>query len=111
MAKGFKDSKGRFRPVGKSSKSLKKKTIVPSGIPVYDININNEGNEGKKKEFLMWVVKHPDKPDRIKNSETIVRAEHYGQAIDDFITGWNKQRRNKITIGYPQVQGTIVRGI
>ena len=110
MAKGFK-RKGKFIPTGKTNAGLKKKTVVPSGIPVYDININNAGEVGNKKEFLMWVVKHPEKSERIKNSETLVKAEHYGQAVDDLITKWNKDKRKRITIGYPQVQGTSVEGV
>jgi len=92
LTKGFKDSKGKFRPIGKTNASLRKKTVIPSGIPIYDTHVNFDD---KRKPFIMWVVKHPEKPDRIKDSETIVMAEHYGQAIDDFITSWNKQKRKK----------------
>ena len=54
----------------------------------------------------MWIVKHPEKKDKVKKSETIVMADSYGQAIDDFITVWNKEKRMNKTIGYPVVQGT-----
>jgi len=73
------------------------------GIPVYDTHVNSND---RRKPYMMWIVKHPEKGDKVKDSETIVMAEHYGQAIDDFITIWNKEKRMKKTIGYPQVQGT-----
>lgn len=104
MAKGFKDSKGRFRPIGTKRHSSKHKSIKTSGIPIYNTNVNKDD---KRKPYMMWVVVHPEKSKRIKGSETIVMAEHYGQAVDDFITIWNDKKRKNITIGYPQVQGTI----
>ncbi len=73
------------------------------GIPIYDTHVNSND---RRKPFHMWIVKHPEKGDKIKGSDTIVMAEHYGQAIDDMITIWNKEERKNMTIGYPQVQGT-----
>lgn len=73
------------------------------GIPIYDTHVNSND---RRKPYHMWIVKHPEKGDKVKGSDTIVMAEHYGQAIDDFITVWNKEERKKITIGYPVVQGT-----
>jgi hypothetical protein len=54
----------------------------------------------------MWIVKDPKGHAKVKGSDTLVLSEHYGQAIDDFITIWNKENRRNMTIGYPQVQGT-----
>jgi len=73
------------------------------GIPIYDTHVNSND---RRKPYHMWIVKHPEKGDKIKGSDTIVMAEHYGQAIDDMIVIWNKEKRKNITIGYPQVQGT-----
>jgi len=73
------------------------------GIPIYDTHVNSND---RRKPYRMWIVKHPEKGDKIKGSDTIVMAEHYGQAIDDMITIWNKEERKNMTIGYPQVQGT-----
>ncbi len=73
------------------------------GIPIYDTHVNSND---RRKPYHMWIVKHPEKGDKIKGSDTIVMAEHYGQAIDDMITIWNKEERKNMTIGYPQVQGT-----
>lgn len=112
MATGFKDSKGKFRPIKKGCGcSSKHKSIKTSGgIPIYNTNVNNSSDlqkYDKKKPYMMWVVVHPEKSERVKGSETIVMAEHYGQAVDDFITIWNEKKRKNTTIGYPQVQGTI----
>lgn len=73
------------------------------GIPIYDTHVNSND---RRKPYHMWIVKHPEKGDKIKGTDTIVMAEHYGQAIDDMITIWNKEKRKDMTIGYPQVQGT-----
>jgi hypothetical protein len=72
-------------------------------MPIYDTRVNSDDI---RKPYHMWIVKHPEKGDKIKGSDTLVLAEHYGQAIDDFITIWNKENRKNTTIGYPQVQGT-----
>jgi len=72
-------------------------------IPVYNTKVNWDN---KRKPFKMWIVKHPEGSDVVKGSVTIVMAEHYGQAIDDFITIWNKENRMNRNIGYPVVQGT-----
>ncbi len=72
-------------------------------IPVYNTKVNWDD---KRKPFKMWIVKHPEGSDVIKGSVTIVMAEDYGQAIDDYITIWNKENRMKRKIGYPVVQGT-----
>jgi len=72
-------------------------------IPVYNTKVNWDN---KRKPFKMWIVKHPEGSDVVKGSVTIVMAEHYGQAIDDYITIWNKENRMKRKIGYPVVQGT-----
>ncbi len=67
------------------------------GIPIYDTHVNSND---RRKPYKMWIVKHPEKGDKVKGSETIVMAEHYGQAIDDFITIWNKEKRMKKTIDF-----------
>ncbi len=72
-------------------------------IPVYNTKVNWDD---KRKPFKMWIVKHPEGSDVVKGSVTIVMAEHYGQAIDDYITIWNKENRMNRKIGYPVVQGT-----
>jgi hypothetical protein len=72
-------------------------------IPVYNTKVNWDN---KRKPFKMWIVKHPEGSDVVKGSVTIVMAEHYGQAIDDYITIWNKENRMNRKIGYPVVQGT-----
>ncbi len=72
-------------------------------IPIYNTKVNWDD---KRKPFKMWIVKHPEGSDVIKGSVTIVMAEHYGQAIDDYITIWNKENRMNRKIGYPVVQGT-----
>ncbi len=72
-------------------------------IPVYNTKVNVND---KRKAFKMWIVKHPEGSEVVKGSVTIVMAEHYGQAIDDYITIWNKENRMKRKIGYPVVQGT-----
>ncbi len=113
MVKGFTDREKKFHPITDYSKVKKSsgKTIEPSGIrlkkdnkiPVYNTKVNWDD---KRKPFRMWIVKHPEGGDPIKGSMTIVMAEHYGQAIDDFITVWNKENRMNRKIGYPVVQGT-----
>lgn len=87
------------------SKALNKLVIRArrEGIPIYDTHVNTNK---RRKPYMMWIVKHPEKGDKVKGSETIVMADSYGQAIDDFIITWNKERRMKKTIGYPQAQGT-----
>jgi len=54
----------------------------------------------------MWIVKHPEGSQTVKGSETIVMAEHFGQAVDDYETVWNKEHRMNRDIGYPVIQGT-----
>lgn len=103
MVKGFKDSRGKFHPTGTKKKSSRQKSIETKGIPIYNTQVNFDD---KRKPFKMWIVKHPEGSDIVKGSETIVIAEHYGQAIDDYITVWNKENRMKRKIGYPVVQGT-----
>ena len=61
-----------------------------AGIPVYDTRVNEDD---RRKAYLMWVT-DMKKHKRIKGSETLVLAEHYGQAVDDFITIWNKEKRD-----------------
>ena len=73
-----------------------------------DTNIDNPIDKFPKKEFKLWIVKEPDGHEKVKGSESIVRSQHYGQAVDDFIIDWNKKRRLNRTIGYPVVQGDEV---
>lgn len=99
---------GRLLNKGESanfSKALNQVVIRAKrdGIPIYDTHVNSND---RRKPYHMWIVKHPEKGDKIKGSDTIVMAEDYGQAIDDMITIWNKEKRKNTTIGYPQVQGT-----
>lgn len=77
---------------------------------VLDIKTNKDNSleTFPKKDFKLWVVEHPEGSDKVKDSETIVRSQHYGQAVDDFIIDWNKNKRMGKTIGYPVVQGEKV---
>ena len=73
-------------------------------IPVIDTNLNRTG---KLKDYKFWV--YDKKNDTvIKGSETIVKAPSYGQAADDFVTIWNKDKRLGRGIGYPDIQGKPV---
>jgi len=103
LAKGFTDKNGKFRPTANKGKSSKHKSIETTGIPIYNTHVNFDD---RRKPFKMWIVKHPEGSEIVSGSQTIVMAEHYGQAIDDFITVWNKENRMKRKIGYPVVQGT-----
>ncbi len=49
-----------------------------------------------------------DKHKKVKGSDTIVISDSYGQAVDDFISIWNKDNRMNMDIGYPVVQGKPV---
>jgi hypothetical protein len=77
---------------------------------VLDIKTNKDNSleTFPKKDFKLWVVEHPEGSDKVKGSETVVRSQHYGQAVDDFIIDWNKKKRLGKTIGYPVVQGEKV---
>ncbi len=104
MARGF-TKDGKFRPTGnKNKKSSRTKSINTKGIPIYNTKVNFDD---KRKPFLMWIVKHPEGSQRVKGSETIVMAEHFGQAVDDYETVWNKEHRLNRDIGYPVIQGTV----
>ncbi len=74
---------------------------------ILDITTNQDNplKEYPKKEFKMWVVKEPNSSDKVQGSDTIVRSQHFGQAVDDYIIDWNKRKRLNRTIGYPVVQG------
>lgn len=74
---------------------------------VLDISTNRDNplKEFPKKNFKLWIVKHPEGDDIVPGSETVVRSQHYGQAVDDFIIDWDKRKRLNRTIGYPVVQG------
>lgn len=71
-------------------------------IPIYDTNVNEDGI---RKPYHMW-ISDMKKHKKVKGSDTLVLAEHYGQAVDDFITIWNKEHRMDKDIGYPVVEGT-----
>ncbi len=71
-------------------------------IPIYDTRVNSDDI---RKPYHMWVT-DMKKHKKVKGSDTLVLAEHYGQAVDDFITIWNKEHRMNKDIGYPVVQGT-----
>ncbi len=79
----------------------------PSSSDILDVTTNQDNplNEYPKKEFKLWVVKEPNSSEKLGGSETIVRSQHYGQAVDDYIIDWNKRKRLNRTIGYPVVQG------
>jgi len=62
--------------------------------------------DGKLKDYHMWVVDMKTHK-KVPGSDTIVRSKHYGQAVDSFILEWDKKKRNKMTIGYPVVQGKL----
>jgi len=82
---------------------------VSKSSKVLDINTNQDNPLDKfpKKDFKLWIVKEPEGHEKVKGSETIVRSQHYGQAVDDFIMDWNKKRKLNRTIGYPVVQGEL----
>jgi len=99
-AKNGQDSDITLIGLGISKEEVKKSKIL-------NINTNQDNPLDKfpKKDFKLWIVKEPDGSEKVKGSETIVRSQHYGQAVDDFIIDWNKKRRLNRTIGYPVVQG------
>ncbi len=109
--KGFKDSNNKFHPISQYQKIRKSSDQKEVGIrlrrdkkiPVYNTKVNWDD---KRKPFKMWIVKHPEGSDVVKGSVTIVMAEHFGQAVDDFETIWNKENRMNRKIGYPVIQGT-----
>jgi len=76
------------------------------GIPTYDTHVNTNNRRKPYHMFVTDMKKHK----KVKGSDTIVMADSYGQAVDDFITVWNKDPdRMKNTIGYPVVHGTADR--
>lgn len=77
---------------------------------ILDITTNKDNslNEFPKKDFKLWIVKHPEGDEKVPGSDTVVRSQHYGQAVDDFIIDWNQRKRKGMTIGYPVVQGKAV---
>jgi hypothetical protein len=109
--KGFRDSNNKFHPISEYQKVRKSSDQKEVGIrlrrdkkiPVYNTKVNWDD---KRKPFKMWIVKHPEGSDVVKGSVTIVMAEHFGQAVDDFETIWNKENRMNRKIGYPVIQGT-----
>ena len=92
---------------GTTIKEIKKEPpATRSDIIDITTNRDNPLNEYPKKEFRIWVV--DSKKEKIPESETIVRSQHYGQAVDDFLITWNKRKRMGMTIGYPVIQGETV---
>jgi len=73
-----------------------------AGIPIYDSNVNTDG---KTKPYHMWITDMKNHK-KVKRSDTIVLSKNFGQAVDDYITIWNKENRLNMDIGYPVVQGT-----
>jgi len=73
-----------------------------AGIPIYDSNVNTDG---KTKPYHMWITDMKSHK-KVKRSDTMVLAKNFGQAVDDYITIWNKENRMNMDIGYPVVQGT-----
>jgi len=64
-----------------------------------------QNKDDVNKQWEFWQVDmetHKKVDDTIK----IVKAEHYGQAIDDYIANWNTTHEDK-TVGYPNVQGKL----
>jgi len=75
-------------------------------IPIYDTHVNTNNRRKPYQMFVTDMKKHK----KVKGTDTIVMADNYGQAVDDFITVWNKDpERMKNPIGYPVVQGTADR--
>jgi len=73
------------------------------------INLKKTNLDDRRKRFKLWSVDmHKKDSPTIKNSEAIVIAPHYGQAVDDYITYMNTTKRLKKPIGYPVVQGTVL---
>ena len=64
-----------------------------------------ENIDGKPKLWEFWQVDMKTH-EKVSNSEEIVSAEHYGQAIDDYIANWNTEHPDN-TIGYPMAQGRL----
>lgn len=87
-----------------ATRGLKRKD---KDLDILDISTNKDNSykEFPKKDFKLWVVKHPEGSDKVPGSDTVVRSQHYGQAVDDFIMDWNNRKRLNMTIGYPVVQG------
>ena len=44
--------------------------------------------------------------EKVDDTTMTVKAEHYGQAIDDYIANWNTEHPDKTT-GYPMAQGKL----
>jgi len=82
----------------------------PRDSDILDITTNKDNSldEFPKKNFKLWIVKHPEGDEKVPGSDTIVRSQHYGQAVDDYIIDWNSRKRKGMTIGYPVVQGREV---
>ena len=77
-----------------------------NGVPTYDTHVNTNN---RRKPYIMHVT-DMKKHKKVKGSDTIVMADSYGQAVDDFIIVWNKDpNRMKNQIGYPVVQGTAMK--
>ena len=77
-----------------------------NGIPTYDTHVNTND---RRKPFIMHVT-DMKKHKKVKGSDTVVMADSYGQAVDDFITVWNKDpNRMQNQIGYPVIQGTAMK--
>ncbi|MCP6727115.1 MAG: hypothetical protein KJI69_03765 [Patescibacteria group bacterium] len=77
-----------------------------NGIPTYDTHVNTNN---RRKPYIMHVT-DMKKHKKVKGSDTVVMADSYGQAVDDFIIVWNKDpNRMQNQIGYPVVQGTAMK--
>jgi hypothetical protein len=104
----------------KESKKLRKKDVDFIYLPGFEkkiqpfldieTNLDNPIDKYPKKNFKLWVVEHPEGSEKVPHSETVVRSQHYGQAVDDFIIDWNKKKKLNKTIGYPVVQGKEIGG-
>ena len=108
-------TKEQMAAIHAKERKERKRELTALGVSDFDrdvldikTNRDNSLEEFPKKDFKLWVVEHPEKSDKVKDSETIVRSQHYGQAVDDFIIDWNKRKRMGKTIGYPVVQGEKV---
>jgi len=86
---------------------------LDGGKPVTGlIDLKKTNLDDRRKPFHLWSVDmHKKESPKIPNSDAIVIAPHYGQAVDDYIVYMNKTNRLKMAIGYPVVQGTVVENL
>jgi len=83
-------------------KQILRKAVEEFKEEVVDFT-QNKDDVNKQWEF--WQV-DMETHKKVDDTTKIVKAEHYGQAIDDYIANWNTTHEDK-TVGYPNVQGKL----